>query len=455
MTSAKTLLTEAIARVPAYSAFLEARGAGPDTPWESLPLITKKDYLLTNEVADLCWDGALDGCHVIGASSGFSRSGSVFWPKRPQDEGAYAESIAAMLVERFGIDRRRTLAFVCLAFGTWFGGMQIATALRTAAASGRHKLTVALPGLNLGEAVEIYRRFGAAYEQVVWITNPSNVSLIAALLERAGVAPPPGSISFPVIGEYFSEAYREHVAERFGHPKDAPFCIFTGYGSADAGGLGDETEATIALRKHIFHRPELSQALFGTRDTPMLLEPMPGVLLECIDGRIVVSKDLAIPLVRYDTGDAGGLLSRAQIDGIDGLPADLLAGLPETVLYVFGRASDAIIFYGTNLMIQDINRHFLALPQSFGYGGLFQVRPCQRDGVTTFAFTVYARGAADDAKRAAYADSLIAFLEGHSLEFAAKYGPLCASLGEPLITVALADPATAPVGAKHRFIMEA
>jgi phenylacetate-CoA ligase len=453
MTSSRTLLTEAFARVPAYRAFLEARGAGPDTPWEAVPLITKKDYLLTNEVADLCWDGTVAGCHVIGASSGFSRSGSVFWPKRPKDEGAYAEGIEQMLVERYAIDRRRTLAFVCLAFGTWFGGMQVATALRTLAATGRHPLTVALPSLNLGEAVEIYRRFASGFEQVVWITNPSNVSLIAALLERAGITPLPGSISFPVIGEYFSEGFREHVAERFGHAKDAPFCLWTGYGSADAGGLGEETEATIALRKHIFHRPELSEALFGTKDTPMLLHPMPGVLMECIDGRIVVSKDLAIPLVRYDTGDAGGLLPREKLKDIPDLPADLLNALPETVLYVFGRASDAIIFYGTNLMIQDINRHFLSLPQAFGYGGLFEVKPCQRDGITTFAFTVYAHG--DEARRDAYADSLISFLKGHSLEFAAKYDPLCASLGEPLITVALADPATVPARTKHRFIVEA
>jgi phenylacetate-CoA ligase len=455
MMSSQTLLTEAFARVPAYRAFLAARGAGLDTPWESLPLTTKKDYLLANEVADLCWDGAVDGCHVIGASSGFSRSGSVFWPKRPKDEGAYVEGFEGMLIERYAIDRRRTLAFVCLAFGTWFAGMQIATGLRTLAASGRHPLTAALPGLNLGEAVEIYRRFSGAYEQVLWITNPSNVSLIATLLERAGVAPPPGRISFPVVGEYFSEAFRERVAERFGHPASAPFCVVTGYGSADAGGLGDESEATIALRKHIFHRPALSQALFSTADTPMLLEPMPGALLECIDGRIVVSKDLAIPLVRYDTGDAGGLMPRARLAEIPDLPAEVAAALPETVLYVYGRASDAIVFYGANLMIQDINRHFLSLPQTFGYGGLFEVKPCSRDGVTTFAFTVYAHGSDDAARRAHYADSLIAFLKGHSLEFAAKYDPLCASLGEPLITVALADPATLPARTKHRFVVEA
>ncbi len=295
MTSSKNLLAEAFARVPAYRAFLNARGAGPDTPWEAVPLTTKKDYLLVNEAADLCWDGTIEGCHIIGASSGFSRSGTVFWPKRPQDEGAYAEAIEHMLSERFAIGQRRTLVFVCLAFGTWFGGMQLATAMRTLAASGRYPLTVALPGVNLGEAVEIYRRFAGACEQVLWITNPSNVSLIAALLERGGITPPPGSVSFPVIGEYFPEAFREHVAARFGHPIDAPFCIFTGYGSADAGGLGDETEATIALRKHIFHRPELSEALFGTAGTPMLLQPMPGVLLECIDGRIAVTKDSRHP----------------------------------------------------------------------------------------------------------------------------------------------------------------
>ena len=307
MPTDRKLLADAWTRVPAYRAFLNSRGAGPDTPWAEVPLTTKKNYLLVNEVADLCWDGTLAGCHLIGASSGFSRAGSVFWPKRPKDEQSYVEGIETMLVEHYAIDQRRSLVFVCLAFGTWFGGMQLATALRTLAATGRHPLTVTLPGLNLGEAVEIYRRFAGAYEQVLWITNPSNVTLISALLSRAGIQPPPGSVSFPVVGEYFSEAFRERVAERFGHHRDAPFCLWTGYGSADAGPIGVETTATISVRKHIYRRPAVSQALFGTTDTPMLLLPAPGALIECVNGRIVVSKDLAIPLIRYDTGNVGGI----------------------------------------------------------------------------------------------------------------------------------------------------
>jgi phenylacetate-CoA ligase len=42
MTDPKSLLTEAFARVPAYRAFLSEHGAGPETPWDALPLITKK-----------------------------------------------------------------------------------------------------------------------------------------------------------------------------------------------------------------------------------------------------------------------------------------------------------------------------------------------------------------------------------------------------------------------------
>ncbi len=445
---------EVYRRVPAYRAFLDHNRGSPSSSWESLPLTNKKDYLLAYSTEQLCWDGSLDGCHLIGASSGFSKEGAVFWPKRPQDEGDYLAAIEALFVDHYAIDRQRTLIFVCLAFGTWIGGMQLASVIRMLAASGRRPITACTPGLNLAEAVEIYARFGHAYEQVLWVTNPSSVNLIAALLERRSLQPPPASMSFAVVGEYYSEAFREQVASRFGHPLDDPLCVWTGYGSADAGGIGIETRETIALRKLFYHRPDLSQEYFGATDTPMLLAPVPDLRLEVVDGSLVVTKDQMVPLVRYDTGDAGGVLARERLTAIDGLPPALLAALPASIVYVYGRASDAVIFYGTNLLLNEVNNYLLSLPERYRYGGLFEVRPVEVGGVTTFDFTVYVRGEGSDALRDDYEAELLGFLKAQSLEFAAKYDALSGALGQPLITVRLRDVVATSGQLKHRYLVE-
>lgn len=447
-------VAEVARRVPAYQRFLEQQGVTPTDSWEALPRTTKANYLLANPTPELCWDGTLRGAHLIGASSGFSKAGAVFWPKRPDDEQHYIDGLERMFVDHYGIDRRRTLLFVSLALGTWIAGMALASALRTLAGTGRHPLTVSTPGLNLQEAVEIYARFGAEFEQVIWITNPSSINLVIALLARQGVSVPPGTVYFPVVGEYFSERFRERVAERFGHQQSAPFVVWTGYGSADAGELGVETRDTIALRKYFYHRPALSREWFGTTDTPMLHAMPDEPFVEQVDGTLVVTRDQLVPLVRYDTGDAGGLLDHARLMALADLPEDLRARLPERILYVYGRASDAIIFYGTNLSVGEIGDYLLSLPDDYGYGGLFEMRRHEQADVTTFEFSVYVHGGTDERGALRYQQSLLDFLKHQSLEFAAKYDALSRAIGQPLITVRMRDVAEAPNELKHRYLIE-
>jgi len=438
--------------VPAYRRFLAAAGLSAPGDWAALPLMDKQGYLLAYPVETLCHGGSLEGCHLIGSSSGFSRGGSTFWPKRPADEGDYVAAIEQMLIAHHGIERRRTLVMVCLALGTWIGGMQLAAALRTLAASARHPITVATPGLNLREAAALYQRFHQQFEQCLILTNPSNISLLGALLRAHCPDLTPGSVAFPVVGEFFTERFREQVARDFGHPVEAPFCVWTGYGSADTGDLGVETAATIALRKWLARRPERLRALFGRAEAPMLLAPTPKALIEIIGGEIVVTKDQLIPLVRYNTRDQGGLLARAQLAVVAGLPEALLAALPEQLLYVHGRVSDALVFYGTNLPVAAIGDFLLGLPEAFGYGGLFQVVRRERAGVARLFFRVFTRDGAGRAED--YGERLLAFLREHSLEFAAKYDNLCAAAGGSLIEVELRDIAALDPSVKHRFILD-
>lgn len=438
------LRQDVLQRVPAYRSFLEQAGATPDTPWEQLPLQGKADYLLAFPFEQLVWDSDLSGCHFIGCSSGFSKSGSIFWPKRPQDEAKYLDGLKATLIDHYGIDKKRTLVLVCLAFGTWIAGVQMAATMRAIAIErGDLPVTVCTPGLNLAEAADICARFAPHFDQFLWITNPSNVPLIATLLQRREVPIDGGRHNFAVLGEYYSQEFRQWVAERF--EQDNPYGIWTGYGSADTGGIGVETDATIALRTYYHNHPEECQERFGTTSVPMLLALSPDLYLEVLDGELVVTKDQLVPLIRYNTKDAGGILDRADCPDI--------AGLPEQMVYVYGRASEAIIFYGTNLMMSDLADFFLGLDADYRYGGLFEVRRKEHEGVTIYQFALYAFEP-DEALRDRLEGALLKFLSGRSLEFAAKFEPLSRSFGEKLIAVELRDAAELQGKIKHRYLLD-
>lgn len=429
--------------------------------FNDLPLLTKSNYLLSYPMEELCEDGELDKIHLIGASSGFSKTGAVYWPKRPQDEAGYMQDIETMFVTNYHIDTKKTLMIECLAFGMWIGGMQIATAYRNIALSGKYRMTLATPGLDLKTAVDVIGQYHKRYDQIIITTNPGNLPLIAALIKQNNIELPKASVYFAVVGEYFTESFREYVCELFGHPKEAYNIVWTGYGSADTGYVSQETENSIKLRKYFYKHPELSKKVFGSESTPMILECLsPDVYIEAIDGNIVVTKDQFIPLVRYNTADSGGLITEEQLKEVpQELTVPLLSNIKAgKVMYIHGRVGNAVIFYGTNLMINDIQEFLLSQPKEMEYGGLFTVSEKQTDGIAYLEFTIYIRTQNLESKRGAlepiYFSKLIDYLCDYSAEFRIKYQNLSKSVNVPLISLKVDDINNIPAGTKHKFITD-
>ncbi len=443
---------EVLKRVPAYKKFAKEKNFNSDTFWENIPFTDKHSYLLKYELPELCWDGDITKAHLIGASSGFGKSGSVFWPKRPEDEEDYIKNIETMLINNYNIDKKKTLILVCLAFGTWIGGMQIATAVRMLAFENKYPIICSTPGLNLKEAVEILKIIKPHVEQTLIITNPSNIVLFYALMRKENIKPD-GSIFFPVVGEYISEEMRIKTCKDFGHNVDSLFVVWTGYGSADTGDIGVETEHTMKLRRFIYKNPQLSKEIFNTTDTPMIFEISSRAFIEIINSEIIVTKDQIVPLVRYNTKDRGGLLNLNEIE--EKIPQELKENLPEKMLYVFGRTGDSIIFYGTNLSIGDMQNYFLSLDKDYYYGGLFQVATSTIDDIPVFKFVFYLTENYDSQKMVEkYKKALLEYLLNSSNEFRFKYNHLYSIVGEKLITVKLKDIKSIEGKLKHKYIVE-
>ncbi len=417
--------------VKGYEKFLAERQKKTVDEWENICICNKQNYLLSYPITELIRENSFDKCFLIGASSGFSKSGSVLWLKQTEDEDAYIEQVKDLLIHDYKIDQKSTLIIVSLALGTWIGGMQIATAIRTMAGK-MDGLVSATPGINLKESVHIVEDFGHMFEQIVWITNPSSINIIYSLLkddENLMNA----KIYFPVVGEYFTENFRENISKKFGHNADNPFVVKTGYGSADTGDLGIESEATIRLRKYLYHNPKISFSLFNDDNPPMLFVKNDEAYLETIDDNLIVTKDQFVPLIRYNTNDTGGLLQKEKLINA-GVPIDYLTDIPDEILYIFGRNSNSVIFYGTNLNVYDSGDFLNSLDNSYSYGGLFEVEKISKDNIDFIEFTIYVLDTNDNQEQA-YQEVLINSLKASSNEFAAKYDELKSAINQELIRV--------------------
>jgi phenylacetate-CoA ligase len=126
--------------VPAYKAFLQTQNINPASiqswsDFQQLPLTTKDNYLWQHALPQLCRNGQLEQCDMIAVSSGSTGQPS-FWARSLPDELLITTRFEQIFHDSFQADRRRTLAVICFALGTWVGGMFTATCCRHLASKG-------------------------------------------------------------------------------------------------------------------------------------------------------------------------------------------------------------------------------------------------------------------------------------------------------------------------------
>ncbi len=434
--------------VKGYGRFLSEHNIKEVDHWEDIPIINKQNYLLTYPINELIRENTFDKCFLIGASSGFSKSGSVLWLKESLDEEDYIEKVKNLFIDNYSIDKKSTLVIVSLAMGTWIGGMQLACTFRSLAGK-TDGMVVATPGIDLKESAHIAKEFGGMFDQLVWVTNPSSINILYSLL-RDEKDLLNGKVYFAVVGEYFTESFREKTAVKFGHDPDNVYVAKTGYGSADTGDLGIESRETILLRKFLNRNPVISKKLFNDENPPMLFEKNNIALMETIGDNLVVTKDQFVPLIRYNTKDTGGIIGKEIFQHTD-INKKLYASLPDEILYVFGRVSDSIVFYGTNLNIYASGDFLDTLDETFCYGGLYEVKKIEKDDVEFLEFTIFVLEEKDGLEEK-YQQALVGFLKASSNEFAAKYDKLSSAVNEGLIKVKIAPISGKNLAKKHHTV---
>lgn len=365
--AALDLFHEVAASVPAYREFLTENGVNIDAirtsdDFGALPLVTKQNYLNRYPLPQLCRHGRLEGCDMIAVSSG-STGNPTFWPRFLSDELQIARRFEQVFHDSFEADRRRTMAVVCFALGTWVGGMYTAACCRHLAAKG-YPITVVTPGNKSPDIHRIVQELGPHYDQVVLLGYPPFIKDVIDSGIAAGVEWSRYGIKTVLAGEVFSEEWRSLIAERTGA---TAICHASAslYGTADAGVLGNETPLSIAIRRWLAANPAPARELFGESRLPTLVQYDPySRYFEVHEGTLLFTGDNGVPLVRYQISDQGGIMAYDDMlaflrqHGFDPVaelgrkPARGVHALP--FVWVFGRSHFTVSYYGANIYPENV-----------------------------------------------------------------------------------------------------
>lgn len=348
--------------VPAYAAFLrdnEVDGDavhGPDE-FARVPATTKENYHRRHDLTDLCRDGRLTDCDMVAVSSGSTGEPS-FWPRFVTDELATAARFEQVLRDAFDASSRSTLCVICFSLGSWVGGMYTASCCRHLAAKG-YPLTLVTPGNQKGEILRVLRSLAPAFDQLVLFGYPPFLKDVIDAGHAEGFGWARHRVRLVMAGEVFSEAWRTFVCERIG-AQDPAYASASLYGTADGGVLANETPWSIRVRRALDGNPRAARELFGEARLPTLCQydPVRRFFEVESEDSLLFTADGGIPLIRYKILDRGGLVSYETMNeflndhGICPPKPALVRELP--FVFVFGRSSFALSFYGANVYPENV-----------------------------------------------------------------------------------------------------
>lgn len=352
---AQEVAQRAYMHVPAYRRFLDGSRTTPEAALPDLPCTDKEHYLLASSYAELLADD-YDRSFTIFRSSGSSGQ-SFYWPQLKDQQRAIAAGLRRFLESTFAIDRRKTLAIVGLALGSWIGGDHVSWALKSAALEAPYPFSVFSPGNHHDEIIEMIGSADGFADQFLLFVCPSAIAHLMLRAEQMGRELPLSRIRYVVLGEPFPESVRTRLRERAGATAADPVMVSI-YGSADTGVLGVESAASVMIRGLLGANPQLARSLGFQSPIPHLFHVVAeDAYLEAVDGELCITRWQGIPLVRYNLHDSAELVRyRALRDAllaseIPAAAAGVLraAGDLPDVVAISGRADQCLILCGTNL----------------------------------------------------------------------------------------------------------
>ena len=356
------IFKNAAKHVPAYRSFLREHGMlakdiKSTDDFLRVPPMSKNNYLRKHSWEDLCLPGALASHPLVLTATSGSTGKPFYFPRTTAiDEQSYI--FHKTFLENSGLDPAEpTLVLVAFGMGVWIGGLITYEAFKRIS-DRDFPLTILTPGVNKKEIYDALREVGPQYTQLILCGYPPFVKDIIDDGPASGINWKQYDMRIVCAAEGFSEDFRQYIIRKTGM-KNAYRDIMNIYGSADLGTMATETPISILVRELSLKSPSLFARLFSEATRlPTLAQYIPSfVSFESVDNRIYCTAGNALPMIRYEIGDHGGVMTFAELkrhfadEGID-LKAEIKkAGIADTIselpfVYIYERADLSTKLYG-------------------------------------------------------------------------------------------------------------
>lgn len=346
------LFSRAKHKVKAYRQVLVESGLETFSPsslddWRKLPVLDKKTYINRFSPEHLSPnDQIASAAHASSGSSGQA----TYWfrgPKHKQIGTAYYSRIVDDVLQ---IPRSQsTLVVVCFAMGIWVAGTYTLMAFDRIGEEEDRKVTVVAPGMEVDDVASIFTRLAPSFDHTVVVGYPAALDLLFNELAQRGIVTP-GNLHLITSGDKIMEEWRSLRMNALGI--SAVSSVVNVYGSADGGLLAIETPLTIRIRRQLSGSPALAHRILGKGTGAAAIFQFDPRLFyfEQVDGELIFTADLDIPLIRYNLHDSGRVISYREMMS---LVADL--GVRDSYrfdwpfLVLSGRTDVAVILYGAKV----------------------------------------------------------------------------------------------------------
>ncbi|MBX4199987.1 hypothetical protein KW790_00790 [Candidatus Parcubacteria bacterium] len=348
-------------QVPAYKDFLTKKGIDPKKirnfdDFKNLPSVTRSEYLKGNQLQDLCLKGTLSQPMVFTSTSG--STGAPFYFPRSKDVDFQSAVLHELFIKSSGLKKdKSTLVIVGFGMGVWIGGVITYQAFRYLSDAG-YPFSILTPGVNKKEIFEAMRNIAPKFDQVILCGYPPFLKDVIDEGKNNEVNWKDFDLKVVFAAEAFSEKFRDYIAKKTGI-KNIYRDTMNIYGSADLGTMAEETPLSILIRRIALKNKKLYKDLFidATR-LPTLAQFNPDFTnFESQNKKILVSGMSALPLVRYEIGDNGGVHTFDDIkaifkqNGYDLEKEIQKAGIRKTItelpfVYIYERTDLSTKLYG-------------------------------------------------------------------------------------------------------------
>jgi phenylacetate-CoA ligase len=286
------------------------------------------------------------------------------------------------------------------------------------------RTTLLTPGRDEETCIEEIAEFSPHFSQTILYSYPSFAKNILEKAAGRGIPVANYGIRLRLLGEGYSETYRDHLNALLHHPQGALDTINSGYGATDFRGAGKESLLCIAI-KRLLHEQDLTKELFGLDNIPTICQYNPDfIYIEGINGELVMTRHNAVPLVRYRSGDTGFVMGYEEMiqllagRGLDPFKlmeergCDPARATRQPFVMMTGRKDGGIIFLGAKIQVAKVKSVLEETPYlAERLTGEFQLRKGEDNDLTQYLeLSIVARpdaGEPDPAEIAgAFADAL-------------------------------------------------